>query len=252
MPRVNVKDRRRQQLIEDNMASISRRGLTETTIAHVSKGADMSRGIVNFYFTSKEIMMQETLKFLCEEFTQHWQHALFSKVEKQGENTPSEELLQVLIEANFDPKVCGHKRLTIWSAFWGHACTHKAYAKLIQECDEQHISQIAELWDDICAERSAKNRAQTNFPQQLHSMLRGMWLMLLLEPDIYDAKTLHMMAQRTFHEKLEFISVRSSETTAPAQFTKETKKPVEAKADKKNKKPKDKPEPDVRQIDMFS
>ncbi len=250
MPRVNVKDRRRQQLIEANMASISRRGLTETTIAHVSKGADMSRGIVNFYFTSKENMMQETLKFLCDEFTQHWQQVLFAKVEKQGEATPSEELLQALIEANFDPKICGHRRLVIWSAFWGHASSHKTYARIIQECDEQHIAQIAELWDDICALAGAKNRAQTHFPQQLHSMLRGMWLMLLIEPDIYDTKTLHLMAQRVLQEKIEFVTGRAQ---APETIkSKPTEpKPAEPKPEKKAKKSKDKTDSDNRQIDMF-
>lgn len=252
MPRVNVKDKRRQQLMEANMASIARRGFTETTIAHVSKGANMSRGIVNFYFTSKEIMMQETLKYLCEEFTQHWHEALERVKEKNCNKEKTEsyaspvELLQTLVDANFDSRICSHKRLAIWSAFWGHAATHKAYSKIIQEYDEQHIAAIAELWELVAVEAGGKKKAQTNFPQQLHSMLRGMWLMLLLEPEIYDARSLHAMAQRALHEKIEFVTGASLDEPKPLPVF---KKPA-AKKEKKAKE-KDLSDKDIRQIDMF-
>jgi AcrR family transcriptional regulator len=258
MPRVNVKDKRRQQLMEANMASIARRGFTETTIAHVSQGANMSRGIVNFYFTSKEIMMQETLRYLCEEFTNHWHDALERAKEKKAnkEKTESyaspEELLQTLIDANFDSKVCSHKRLAIWAAFWGHASTHKAYSKIIQACDELHISAIAELWDLVAAGAGGKKKAQSNFPQQLHSMLRGMWLMLLLEPDIYDAKSLHTMAQRALHEKIEFVtgaSIQEAKASLVTDKAVQKKKPAEKKS-KQAEKVKD-ISTDKRQIDMF-
>ena len=68
MSRANVKDKRKAQLIAAALESIAKRGLLETTITHISKGAGMSRGIINFYFTSKEMMLRETLKTLIDEY----------------------------------------------------------------------------------------------------------------------------------------------------------------------------------------
>ena len=76
MPRANVKDKRKSQLIAAALESIAKRGLMETTITHISKGAGMSRGIINFYFNSKEMMMREALKTLIDEYEDMWREVL--------------------------------------------------------------------------------------------------------------------------------------------------------------------------------
>lgn len=241
MPRRDVKDKRRQQLMEANIASIAKRGFAETTIAHVSKGAGMSRGIVNFYFTSKENMMQDTLRFLTEEYTRIWQQALLTKQEETPE-VSAEELLHTLIDANFDASVCAPKRLNIWSAFWGHASTHKAYGKIIEACEAQHINKIAELWESICEAKNAKRREQSTVPQQLNSLIRGMWLMLLVSPEASDVKSLLSMCQRALQEKIETLTGNSRERPVPAappavKPEKPEKKALEIAAKPKPKKP---------------
>jgi len=45
MANASIKDKRKKQLIEATMDSISKRGLSDTTITHICKAADMSRGI---------------------------------------------------------------------------------------------------------------------------------------------------------------------------------------------------------------
>src|SRR5690606_7159925 len=107
--------------------------------------------------------------------TRHWQEVL-----EQKKELSAEEQLQALIDANFDRNVCSHKRLVVWSAFWGHATSHKEYGKIIQESDELHLTRIAELWEQIIDDAGSKKRVQSTLPQQLHSMIRGMWLMLLV------------------------------------------------------------------------
>ena len=45
---------RREQLIRATIKSISKRGITATTIADVASEASLSQGIVNLHFQSKE------------------------------------------------------------------------------------------------------------------------------------------------------------------------------------------------------
>ena len=175
MPRTNVKDKRKQQLMQATMDSIAKRGLTETTITHISKGAGMSRGIINFYFTSKERMMRETLATLVSEYDEYWQAAL-----KEG--APAEQKLQAVIRALFDAKLCQPKRLNVMSAFWAHAATHKAYREIIQQSDAALRAVITTLF----VEMGQKDAEATRYAAQLLSLVQGMWLQYLLDPQHAD------------------------------------------------------------------
>ncbi|MCH2547354.1 MAG: transcriptional regulator BetI [Alphaproteobacteria bacterium] len=171
MPRVNVKDKRKQQLIDANIASIAKRGLSETTIAHVSQGAGMSRGIVNFYFTTKESMMQETCQYLADEYVSTWERAL----EKHSGNT-SEATLRAIVAAHFTSSVCNQKKLAVWVAFWGHASSHKPYQKIIAACDAAFDSKIREIWSQM---ENVQLEADV-FAYEIHALIRGSWLNFLL------------------------------------------------------------------------
>jgi AcrR family transcriptional regulator len=182
MPRVNVKDKRKQQLIDANIASIAKRGLSETTIAHVSQGAGMSRGIVNFYFTTKEAMMQETCQYLADEYAAAWQRAL----DKLGEGAAPEAALRAVVAAQFTSAVCNQKKLAVWVAFWGHASSHKDYQKIVAAADAAFDAQIRQLWTAL------GNRAvgADSFAYELHALIRGSWLNFLLSSQASEREAL--------------------------------------------------------------
>lgn len=182
MPKVNVKDKRRQQLIEANIASIAKRGYTETTIAHVSQGAGMSRGIVNFYFSTKESMMQETLKFLLEDYAALWQEAA------REEGAKPAERLKALIAAHFHKSWCNPKRLAVWSAFLGHAGTHIDYRKQLMKSDAEILGALETLLAESLSGGAAENAGA--FALSLHAMIRGAWVTYLLNPTLYEREQL--------------------------------------------------------------
>lgn len=176
MPRANVKDKRKAQLIAATIDSIGKRGLQETTITHISKGAGMSRGIINFYFTSKEAMMQETLRTLVEEYTALWQEGL-------PEAAKGKEALEALIASHFGKKLCQAKRLNVMSAFWGHAATHAAYREILQDSDRRLEQALAEAWKQ--AGVTAQEAPQV--ARQAHALIRGLWLAFMLTGEDRDA-----------------------------------------------------------------
>lgn len=174
MPRVNVKDKRKQQLIDANMTSIARRGLVDTTITHVSDGANMSRGIVNFYFDSKEKMMQETLAFLVQEHMRFWQESLAASAGK-----PALQKLEGVLQSLMSDKLCSVRRLAVLSAFLGHAGTHVSYARLINHADDLFIKQMKIIWQEAGLEpKAAESKAR-----QMLVIIRGHHVMSFLNPD---------------------------------------------------------------------
>jgi TetR/AcrR family transcriptional repressor of bet genes len=173
MSRANVKDKRKAQLIAAALESIAKRGLLETTITHISKGAGMSRGIINFYFTSKEMMLRETLKTLIDEYETEWAEAI-SKPADEGRAR-----LDALIAAHFNKKLCSARRLNVMSAFWGHAATQSAYRNQLEAADAK-IENV--LTESLAHTLGGSLEEARDAATQLHALIRGLWLNYMLNP----------------------------------------------------------------------
>jgi TetR/AcrR family transcriptional repressor of bet genes len=171
--RANVKDKRKIQLITAALDCIAKRGLLETTITHISKGAGMSRGIVNFYFNSKEIMLREALKTLIDDYEDCWRGA----IAEAGDDGLAR--LQALINAHFSKKLCSAKRLNIMTAFWGHAATQAAYRNQLEAADNNIETAFTQALAHVYGgdvDESAQHA------RQLHALIRGLWLNFMLNP----------------------------------------------------------------------
>lgn len=173
MSRANVKDKRKAQLIAAALESIAKRGLMETTITHISKGAGMSRGIINFYFTSKEMMLRETLKTLIDEYETEWSDAI-AKTSDEGRAR-----IEALISVHFSRKLCSARRLNVMSAFWGHAATQAAYRNQLEASDAKiETALTAALAHTLGGSLEEAKSAAI----QLHALIRGLWLNYMLNP----------------------------------------------------------------------
>ncbi len=173
MSRANVKDKRKAQLIAAALESIAKRGLLETTITHISKGAGMSRGIINFYFASKEMMLRETLKTLIDEYEIEWAEAL-TKAGDEGRAR-----IDALIAVHFNKKLCSAKRLNGMSAFWGHAATQAAYRHQLEAADAKIERALTEALAHMLG---GSLEEAGNAATQLHALIRGLWLSFMLNP----------------------------------------------------------------------
>ena len=173
MSRANVKDKRKAQLIAAALESIAKRGLLETTITHISKGAGMSRGIINFYFTSKEMMLRETLKTLIEEYEAEWSEAVTKSTDE------GRARLDALIAAHFSKKLCSARRLNVMSSFWGHAATQAAYRNQLEAADAKIETALTGALAQLLGGSLEEAR---NAATQLHALIRGLWLNFMLNP----------------------------------------------------------------------
>lgn len=231
MPRANVKDKRKAQLIGAALESIAKRGLMETTITHISKGAGMSRGIINFYFNSKEMMMREALKSLIDEYEAEW----YAAIAQAGDD--GHRRLAALVTAHFDKKLCSAKRLNVMSAFWGHAATQPAYRNQLEAADAKIENAFTEALAHMHGSslEDAKHHAL-----QLHALIRGLWLNFMLNPQTVSRESLaaecYAFIERLSGGPVRIVANREAAPAAPKAPKPEKPKAEKPKAEKRKKK----------------
>lgn len=164
---------RREQLINATIDSLAKRGYAATTLADVADGAGLSRGIVNFHFTSKDNLLSETIKFLQDEYTANW----LAMVEKADSDTASQ--LQSMVTADLDRKICTQRKLAAWFALITEVKTRPTYHKLAWERDARYRTTLA----SICLR--AKQEAGYSYDAQstadaIYAMQEGLWLRMML------------------------------------------------------------------------
>lgn len=167
---------RRQQLIDATIESIAKHGLSETTMATITKSAKLSHGIVNFHFRSKELLLIETIGFLADEHRAQWR-----KMYAKTGSSPGEKL-SALVEAAFHPSVCNRKKLTVWFAFYGEQKYRAAYRERCAEIDSDRIAETAQMCRLIKQEGGYDHVDPNMLAQSLEAFTDGLWLNILLYP----------------------------------------------------------------------
>lgn len=174
-PRTASKEARKTQLIKATIRSIAKHGLSVTTMSTVAKEAGLSQGIINLHFQSKERLLEETLRFVVDEYHAHW----FKALENSGESAA--EKLAALAGMNFDKQVCQRNKLAVWFAFWGESRSRPTYRKICSERDREYKQVLTELCEEIIDEGGYQVRADF-VAFGLSAMNEGLWLDLLLIP----------------------------------------------------------------------
>mgnify|MGYP002622694023 CR=1 FL=1 len=172
--RVEKKAATRQHLIDATVDEIAVSGFADLTLSKISRRARVSRGLVNFHFTSKEQLLVETLRFLTEEYREFWHKAIAKP------KTPAERLL-ALVRADFHPKVCNRKKIAVFYAFWGEAKSRPTYLEVSATADREFAVTLSDLCAQI-VEDGGYDIDPAPVAKGLRSMIDGLWLELLLSP----------------------------------------------------------------------
>ena len=164
---------RREQLINATIDSLAKRGYAATTLADVADGAGLSRGIVNFHFTSKENLLTETIKFLQDEYTANWQ----AMVQKAAPDTASQ--LFAMVTADLDRKICTHRKLAAWFALITEARSKPAYHEMAWERDAKYRTTLASMCQQARQEGGYAFDPQST-ADAIYAMQEGLWLRMML------------------------------------------------------------------------
>ncbi|WP_245710964.1 TetR/AcrR family transcriptional regulator [Citreimonas salinaria] len=181
-PRTASPEERRRQLIEATVTSISKHGISGTTLARVTQEAGLSIGLVNFHFESKEALLKATLQHLADEHRRLWIK------ESSRPDIDAAAKLRAIVDAQFHPKVCNRRKLAVWFAFFGESEHRRNYRNVSRAVDEERQSVTAHLCASIVIEGGYVGVAPHQVSQMLEGLFDGLWLNILMYPERFNRR----------------------------------------------------------------
>jgi len=174
---------RRQQLIDATITSISKFGISGTTLNRVTQEAGLSLGLVNFHFKSKDALLLATVRHLADEHRDLW----ISK-SKRPDLDPMAKL-RAIVEAQFHPRICNRRKLAVWFAFFGEARHREAYRQSSGALDLERQRVTRALCTEIVKQGDSENVAPEEVSRTLEGLFDGLWLNILTYPDRFNRHT---------------------------------------------------------------
>ena len=107
--------------------------------------ADMSPGIVRFYFDSKDAMMLASLAYLAAEFEERVMVPV-----AQLKDTPV-AALERLVHLYLDPDIASPRKVSVWYSFWGEASSRQEYYDICGRKDEDFAALVRDLIGRVIA-----------------------------------------------------------------------------------------------------
>ena len=170
------KAERRNQLIRATIKCIAKKGLAATTMADITNEADLSVGIVNLHFKTKEQLLIETLRFVADEYKEGFDE-IFANDGMQGL-----EKLKAIIDYDFSPKIINRNKLAVWFAFLGEVKARPIYQKICAQHDNEINREICKLFSSLLSKNSKRKNDFELIASAYSALTDGLWLDILLSP----------------------------------------------------------------------
>jgi TetR/AcrR family transcriptional regulator, transcriptional repressor of bet genes len=126
-------------LIDACISALHIHGPSRTTVAKVVAIADLSPGIVRFYFDSKAVMLLASLEYLATEFAERVMTPVVALRE-----TPA-KALRLLVELYLDAQIASPRKVSVWYSFWGEASSRQEYLDICGTKDEEFAAVVHDL-----------------------------------------------------------------------------------------------------------
>ncbi len=161
--------RQRQRLIDACISALHIYGPSHTTVERVVALADLSPGIVRFYFESKAAMLVASLEFLAAEFEQRVQLPV-----ARLKDTPVKALEQ-LVELYLDPDIASPRKVSVWYCFWGEASARQEYLDICGHRDEDFETLVHELMERMIEYSGERHLDADGIALGLMGVLEVLW-----------------------------------------------------------------------------
>jgi TetR/AcrR family transcriptional regulator, transcriptional repressor of bet genes len=169
VPEKALRTRQRQKLIDACISALHIHGPSSTTIEKVVTIADMSPGIVNFYFETKAAMLVAALEQLAVEF----ECEVLMPVGALREDPA--RALALLIDLYLDPELASPRKVSVWYAFWGEANSRQEYHDICGKKDEGFAALVQDLVARLIAKTGQSNLDADGVALGLIGALEILW-----------------------------------------------------------------------------
>ncbi|NRB17349.1 MAG: transcriptional regulator BetI [Rhodobacteraceae bacterium] len=184
MSRKRIRDIRNEELIEATIVSVHRHGYGVVTMSDIAREAGASAASINYYFGSKEGLMEATMRHLLRKL----RTAMIAGY--SAASTPTDRL-HVVMDANFSDQLFTVEQCSIWMQFWASAPYSPHLARLHRVNRSRVRSHFrAELRQLLPVEGVETAR------QALQNYMDGAWLQAALSDQPLDAQQARSAARR--------------------------------------------------------
>jgi TetR/AcrR family transcriptional repressor of bet genes len=167
--RSRSRSRQRQRLIDACISALHIHGPSRTTVEKVVAIADLSPGIVRFYFDSKAAMLVASLEYLAAEFEER----VLLPV-SQLRHAPV-QALELLVDLYLDPQIASPRKVSVWYSFWGEASSRQEYYDICGKKDEDFATLVRELIERLIAQSGAAHLDADGIALGLIGVLEILW-----------------------------------------------------------------------------
>ena len=159
----------RQRLIEACISALHIYGPSRTTVEKVVAIANMSPGIVRFYFASKAAMLVAALQFLSSEFEEQL------LIPVSGLKATPVAALELMVALYLDPEIASPRKVSVWYAFWGEASSRQEYYDICGQKDEGFAALVRELIEAMISEVAVPHLDADGIALGLIGVLEVLW-----------------------------------------------------------------------------
>lgn len=172
--RKRIRDIRHDELIDATIAAIHKRGYAAVTMAEIAAEAGASAASINYYFGSKEKLLEATMRRLLSVLRAAVRDRL------RAADGPRARLIAVT-EANFDDRLFTVAQCSVWMQFWSSAPYTDRLARL-------HRINRARVRSHFRAElrHLAPPETRETVRVALQSYMDGVWLQAAQSPGPLD------------------------------------------------------------------
>ena len=164
-----IRQRQRQRLIDACISALHIYGPSRTTVEKVVALADLSPGIVRFYFDSKAAMLVASLEHLAAEFGER----VLVPVGRLKDDPV--QALQLLVSLYLDAEIASPRKVSVWYAFWGEASARQEYQDICGKKDEEFAALVRELMERMIAVSGARHLDADAVALGLIGVLEVLW-----------------------------------------------------------------------------
>jgi TetR/AcrR family transcriptional repressor of bet genes len=163
------RSRQRQRLIDACISALHIHGPSRTTVEKVVAIAELSPGIVRFYFDSKAAMLVASLEYLAAEFEER---VLLPVSQLRHTPVPA---LELLVDLYLDPQIASPRKVSVWYSFWGEASSRQEYYEICGRKDEEFAALVHELIERMIVQAGAPHLDADGIALGLIGVLEMMW-----------------------------------------------------------------------------
>lgn len=131
--------------------------------------ADLSPGIVRFYFDSKAAMLVASLEYLAAEFEER----VMAPVARLKDSPV--QALRLLVELYLDAEIASPRKVSVWYAFWGEATARQEYQEICGQKDEEFTALVLELMQRLIESTGAAHLDADAVALGLIGVLEVLW-----------------------------------------------------------------------------